>query len=64
MIELRTGRQHQIVVDTAEDLREAQKLARFYMNDPRDPKAPDRIFFYDRLAAQYCGWAVKQVRRG
>jgi hypothetical protein len=60
-IELRTGRRHQVVIDTAESLDEALSLAAFYVNDPRDVKAPERVFLWDVRAAQYCGWATRKT---
>jgi hypothetical protein len=49
------------MVDTAESLDEALALAAFYVNDPRDVKAPERVFLWDVRAAQYCGWATRKT---
>lgn len=59
-LELRTGRRpgrHDVVVDRAESLGEALGLAQFYVDDPRDPKAPRCIFIWNDRLGQYCGWA-------
>ena len=63
-IELRTGRRHQVVIDTAESLDEALSLAAFYVNDPRDAKAPQSVFLWDVRAQQYCGWATRKTTEG
>ena len=63
-IELRTGRRHQVVIDTAESLDEALSLAAFYVNDPRDAAAPERVFLFDARAQQYCGWATRKTTEG
>jgi hypothetical protein len=63
MFELRAGTASGPRIDTADTLREALALAKFYGEDPRDAQAPPVVFIYDAEAAQFAGWFRRRVRK-
>ena len=63
MLELRAGTASGPRIDTADTLREALVLAKFYVEDPRDTNAPQVVFIYDAEATQFTGWFRRRARK-